>query len=205
MQSVHCGVLYRFGAFTFDSRMRQLARGDAPLSLTPKAARLLELLLDAAPRLVTRDELYPELWPGTFVEPGNVHNLVSEIRKALGDDSHAILQTVHRSGYAVAVDVTRDLGARWRLVIGDTSIPLPDGETIVGRDTTGTPDVSRRHARITIDAQRATIEDLGSKNGTFVGTTRIASPTELRDGDEVVLGRTRATFRAADATTMTVT
>jgi hypothetical protein len=129
----------------------------------------------------------------------------SEIRKALGDDSHAILQTVHRSGYAVAVDVTRDLGARWRLVIGDTSIPLPDGETIVGRDTTGTPDVSRRHARITIDAQRATIEDLGSKNGTFVGTTRIASPTELRDGDEVVLGRTRATFRAADATTMTVT
>jgi pSer/pThr/pTyr-binding forkhead associated (FHA) protein len=40
-----------------------------------------------------------------------------------------------------------------------------------------------------------TIEDLGSKNGTFVGENRIDSPVELRHGDEVRLGHFSMTVK----------
>jgi hypothetical protein len=46
-----------------------------------------------------------------------------------------------------------------------------------------------------VERERATLEDLGSKNGTFVGGTRIVSPQELADGDAILLGRVPVTFR----------
>ena len=54
--------------------------------------------------------------------------------------------------------------------------------------------VSRQHARITVAEGRATLEDLGSKNGTFVGDRRIETPIELHDGDEIGVGPLRLRF-----------
>jgi len=55
--------------------------------------------------------------------------------------------------------------------------------------------VSRRHARITIDGDRVTLEDLNSKNGTRVGGRQIKAPVTLTDGDEVRFGSATVTFR----------
>jgi pSer/pThr/pTyr-binding forkhead associated (FHA) protein len=57
------------------------------------------------------------------------------------------------------------------------------------------PTVSRRHARILVAGAAATLEDLGSKNGTFLGGRRLDSPSPVSDGDEIRLGRVRMTFR----------
>ena len=57
------------------------------------------------------------------------------------------------------------------------------------------PTVSRRHARILVADGKATLEDLGSKNGTFLRGKRLTSPAPLSDGDEILLGRVRMTFR----------
>ena len=56
-------------------------------------------------------------------------------------------------------------------------VTLEEGEHLIGRDPDAeiflsSAGVSRRHARIGISTGRATIEDLGSKNGTFVGDQR---------------------------------
>ena len=60
--------------------------------------------------------------------------------------------------------------------------------------------VSRRHARIRIEGGEATIEDLGSKNGTFVNDRRVLSPTPLADADVLRLGSVRLKLRRlADA------
>jgi pSer/pThr/pTyr-binding forkhead associated (FHA) protein len=58
-------------------------------------------------------------------------------------------------------------------------------------------DLSREHARVHRDWTGATIADLGSKNGTWVGSTRLATGAErrLRDGDEIRLGQTRLIYR----------
>jgi hypothetical protein len=49
--------------------------------------------------------------------------------------------------------------------------------------------VSRSHARLTLEKGRLWVEDLGSRNGTFVNGKRIAKKTMIRAGDRVTLGQ----------------
>jgi hypothetical protein len=73
-------------------------------------------------------------------------------------------------------------------------IPLPEGSVAIGRDVTSTiafPEdqaVSRQHARIGIANGVATLEDLGSANGTFLNGLKVASPTPISGGDELKFG-----------------
>ena len=67
------------------------------------------------------------------------------------------------------------------------------------------PGVSRRHALIKIAAGRATIEDLGSKNGTFVGDQRVDGARSLGDGDIITVGSVKLTLRVLQAPTSTET
>jgi len=55
--------------------------------------------------------------------------------------------------------------------------------------------VSRRHARIVISGGRATLEDLGSKNGTFLQGHAVTEPSALKDGDRVRIGTVELTVR----------
>jgi diguanylate cyclase (GGDEF)-like protein len=50
--------------------------------------------------------------------------------------------------------------------------------------------ISRSHARLRAETNRAWLEDLSSRNGTFVNGTKITTPTELREGDKIQIGRT---------------
>jgi DNA-binding winged helix-turn-helix (wHTH) protein len=192
----------RFNDFEFDARYRRLTRRGTAIGLTPKAALLLDALIAAAPAPVAKEELYDRLWRGVVVEQGNLHNLISELRAAIG---HASITTVHRTGYAFAAPLTRESSAGPRLEIGDNSIALAEGENVIGRELLGTPDASRHHARIDVEGSQISIEDLASKNGTFVNGERIQKRTPLRDGDQIVFGRTRAVVRMIDAAAATMT
>ena len=73
------------------------------------------------------------------------------------------------------------------------------GSIVVGRGrdanlTLSHPLVSRRHCEIVRENGAVIVRDLGSMNGTFVGTTRV-SQTELNDGDLLTVGT--VTFRAS--------
>lgn len=191
----------RFGDFTFDATARELRRDGDPVALSPKALRLLELLLDARPNTVAHEVLYDALWPDVVVEPGNLHVLVSEVRGVLGRES---IRTVHRVGYAFTLDVAARSTARYSLFLGDEEIPLRDGENGLGRDPRGrvvlhTPDVSRHHARIVVRGEVVTLEDLQSKNGTFLGRSPVTDPVPVHDGDEILIGTTRFRFARVDA------
>jgi DNA-binding winged helix-turn-helix (wHTH) protein len=194
----------RFADCVLDSGSRALSRRGKSVDLTPKAFALLEALVDAWPEAVSKEALYDALWPGVFVESGNLHTLIAEIRAAIGDDEHQIIRTVHRFGYALATEVFRDAASAAVLVLGTRQIPLREGENVIGRELVGSPDVSRAHARITIDGSAIEIVDLESKNGTFVEGKRITT-SPLHDGDEIILGRTRAVVRVVrNDETMTV-
>ena len=56
-------------------------------------------------------------------------------------------------------------------------------------------EVSRCHARIVVEGTTATVEDLGSKNGTYLNGRRLLQPAVLADGDEIWIGRSVARFR----------
>ena len=85
------------------------------------------------------------------------------------------------------------------LRIGHRRFVLSPGVNTVGREPSSTvcvndPSVSRGHARIVIQDEEATIEDLQSKNGTQVMGQAITEPTVLKDGDEIEFGHVKGWF-----------
>ena len=92
---------YRFGPFHLDVRERRLSRGDEVIPLRPKVFETLQVLVENAPRLVTKQELLDRLWPETTVEENNLNHNVSVLRKLLGDKAagQQYIETVPRVGY----------------------------------------------------------------------------------------------------------
>jgi hypothetical protein len=189
-----------------------LLNGQQGVHLSPKAFDLLEILVARRPNVVSKEILLDEVWPGKVVEEANLAIAVGEVRKALGEDSKspALVVTVARRGYRFAAEAEdlerpaaaaqKDLYPRWWLTWRDTALPLREGDNIVGRHPASAiwingGSVSRSHARIIVSPGRVTIEDLGSRNGTFVDGNQLSGPHQLLDGTEVTFGSERATFR----------
>jgi pSer/pThr/pTyr-binding forkhead associated (FHA) protein len=87
-----------------------------------------------------------------------------------------------------------------RLVLGRREVALTLGEHVLGRSPEAvvwidSDSVSRRHARIAVTGAGASIEDLGSKNGTYVNGVRVGGSRPLADGDELRIGSVRMLFR----------
>jgi DNA-binding winged helix-turn-helix (wHTH) protein len=201
-----------FGDVTIDCGRRQLTRGGNEVRISAKAFAFLELLLQRRPNAVTRADIFDHVWPKTFVSPSNVATLAQEIREALGDDARRprFLRTIFGYGYAFIGEEEQPSVATTplRLIAGVTQVELPQGETILGRRLpllAADHSISRDHARIVVDGDRATIEDLGSKNGTFVGGRPVQSPTELLNGDEIAIGAARLIFRSSTEAESTIT
>lgn len=201
----------RFGDCVLDSETRQLFVGGKEVHLQPKAFQFLELLVENRPKALSKGDIHDKLWPGTFVSDGTLTSLLAEIRDAVGDDARnsRFVRTVHRFGYAFCGQAQETSkrpseGSRMRsvfwLIRGRRRFALPAGETIIGRDPGAAvflddASISRRHARIVVSDDGATLEDLGSKNGTHVGDRKIEAPVPLADGDAIRVGSVSLTLR----------
>jgi DNA-binding winged helix-turn-helix (wHTH) protein len=193
-----------FADVAIDTRSREIHRAGKPVHLSPKAFELLLILIESRPQAVAKRALQDRLWPDTFVVEKNLTNLVAEIRKAIGDSSASptFLRTVSRFGYALRDRPDAGPTAPAARSAGDTEVHLTwtlgratlrEGEHIVGRAADAAicleaDSVSRRHARIVVTGTAATVEDLGSKNGTTIGDRRVRGETALVDGDRLRIG-----------------
>ena len=211
----------RFGEFVLDADARELRRGDTAVALSPKAFELLSLLVAERPRALAKSELQDRLWPATFVVEKNLANLIGEIRDALGDDpsNPRFIRTVQRFGYAFREQGPRNAGATPPRSGAGTAFAvkwdggratLDEGEHVVGRDPdadifVNSTGASRRHAVIRIASGEATIEDLSSKNGTFVRDQRVSGSVRLGDGDVIRVGAVKLLFKALAAPRTTET
>lgn len=79
------------------------------------------------------------------------------------------------------------------LRLHDMRFPLRLGETLLGRSpycsiVLNDGLVSRQHSAIRVTREGVQIEDLGSRNGTWVNQTKIAGPTQLAAGDRIEIG-----------------
>lgn len=198
-------MAYRFGRAVLDYDARQLFIDGAEMHLSPRALELLTILIRNRSRAVSKRELLEKLWPSTFVEETSLAGLAAEIRRVLGDSASepSYLRTMHRFGYRFVGDVVETSvpaqGTRASLVFENRKSMLLEGANVIGRapdatiqcDVTG---VSRHHARIVVAKDGATLEDLDSKNGTYLQGKRITS-APLTDGDEIRIGTARLTFR----------
>jgi DNA-binding winged helix-turn-helix (wHTH) protein len=209
-----------FGEWTLDSETRQVLHASKQIHLSTKAFDLLKLLIEARPRVVSKGELQDALWPGIFVSETNLFSLISEIRAAIEDEARhpRFVRTVHGIGYAFsgdARDVAGTVAARGTtavcvLVWEGRQYSLAEGEHLIGRDsdiavTLESTTISRRHACLRVTKQAATIQDLGSKNGTFLNDERVAGEMEVADGDRIRVGSVLTTFRRVGPASSTET
>ena len=203
---------YTFGRISVDASARTIVAAAEPVHLTRKAFDLLLLLLEHRGTAVSKDSIYERLWPDTFVAESSLQTLVHEIRQTIDDRESRTswIRTVHGIGYSFAGDVhvtaaasasARSLRAAAWLFRESMRVPLYGGENVLGRGVEDVieidlPTISRHHARITI-GESAILEDLGSKNGTWLAGERVIERAPLADGDEIGLGSATFTFRLA--------
>jgi pimeloyl-ACP methyl ester carboxylesterase/DNA-binding winged helix-turn-helix (wHTH) protein len=97
-----------FGTFELDPGSGRLRGPSGHVRLTPKAFAVLHHLAARAGRLVSKQELLDEVWPGLFVGDGALKSCIREIRRALGDRVGApvFIETAHRRGYRFIASVT---------------------------------------------------------------------------------------------------
>jgi DNA-binding winged helix-turn-helix (wHTH) protein len=211
---------FRFGDFELDVVAYVILRDGARIQLEKMPMDALILLVENAGTLVRRGQIEAALWaPDVFVERDSaINTAIRKIRQALGDDADTprFIETVVGKGYRFIAPVERRSGARppfpsYRLSRGEQEFLLTYGQNLLGRDPSAAvyidhPSVSRQHARISIDADTAVLEDLSSRNGTFLDGRRIEGPTDVRNGAVISLGPIAFTFFvvSAQATTQTM-
>lgn len=206
-------MAFEFGECVLDPVARRLTRHGTPVPITLKAFDVLVLLITNRPRAVSKAEILDRVWPNTFVSDASLARTINEIRKAIGESGPfgSAIRTVHAFGYAFAAEVREpgrtgsdaSLPVGW-LRHGREEFAIFSGGAVIGRAPEvdirlDSPRVSRHHARVTLGDAGIIIEDLGSRNGTFVNDARIEGPTPLQSGAALRIGGFRLVLRVADA------
>ena len=193
-------------AIVVDAGARLVRRDGIEVHLAPKAFDLLLMLVRNRPNAVPHDQLHAALWPGTHVSETSLAALVTQLRKALGTtaDGEPVIRTLHRVGYAFIGDAviaghTPLLRSVCRLLWRGESFDVHSGQSVIGRDRgcavqIDAESVSRHHARLYVTGGDVSIEDLGSKNGTWVNGRRLEGRVTLTDGASFRLGSETVRF-----------
>ena len=99
---------YLFGDCVLDTQRYEFHRAGAPVALRPKVFHLLVYLLAHRDRVVPRQELIEQVWPGQWMSAITLDDCLAAARRAVGDSGQAqrIIQTKHRHGYLFVAPVT---------------------------------------------------------------------------------------------------
>ena len=151
-------AIYEFGPFRLETDTRSLFRAGEFVSLQPKAAEMLCALVEAAGRLVTKEQLLERVWTGVVVEEGAIANNISLLRKlldpAFGGDGP--IATIARRGYRFTAPVRA----------------LPDGATeplpVAGAQASAAPQATAPETILVGDIENKTGDPI------FDGTIRQA-------------------------------
>lgn len=119
------GRSYVFDDFRLDPAERRLLRGGEPVALTPKCFDLLVVLIENSGHLIEKEDLLKRLWPGQFVEEGNLSFNVSTLRKALGEGRRGrrYIETVKKKGFRFVARVEEVGGDETRPPVGGDETP----------------------------------------------------------------------------------
>lgn len=92
---------FYFSDSVLDPDRRELRRADLPVAIEPQVFDLLLYLLTHRNRVVSKDELFENIWNGRIVSDSAVNSRINSARKSIGDDgtSQTLIRTVPRKGY----------------------------------------------------------------------------------------------------------
>jgi DNA-binding winged helix-turn-helix (wHTH) protein len=202
---------FQLGHWMVEPTLDRISRDGHEARLRPRAMDVLTTLALASGKLLSKRDLIDAVWRTEFVSDHALTQVIAELRAALGDDAQnpSFIENIPRRGYRVVADVIPvadsvapggGASLPFKLQAEDGDHPLIQGLNVIGRTADADicidqTEVSRCHAKITVQGTTAMIEDLGSKNGTFVNGRQLDGPAALRNGDDIWIGRSVARFR----------
>jgi len=205
---------FRFGEFELDVAAYTLRRAGQRIKLEKIPMEVLVLLVQKAGILVDRTEIQAALWGSdVFVDQdAAINTAIRKIRRALGDEAEhsRFVETIVGKGYRFIASLKSHVHLPNYLVTrGKRQFVLNRAENLLGRDPEATvhidhPSVSRRHARISIHSGRVVLEDLESRNGTFLDGRHLEGPTDIQHGAIIGLGPITLTFLVPSGTASTL-
>jgi len=193
-------VWYEFGAYRFDATTGLLLCEGRPVSLTPKAAQVLRVLVQNRGATVAIEMLLNEVWPGSFVEENNIQRNICDLRKALHKtaSSRQYIETVPKRGYrfAARVEELREED----IPVGKTLV-IPPFEVLGGFETNliGRAIVEAVTTKLAT-VREYTVRSLVSAADAYLGRDPLAVGRELQ-ADFVLHGSVQ---RHSDAVRVTV-
>ncbi len=118
---------FRLGEWQVQPRLGRLSGPEGEVHLQPKAMQVLVCLARRSPDLVTKEELFRDVWQGVFVSDEALTYVIWELRKALGDDAKRprFIETVPKKGYRLIASPCFEEGA----VTGDGRPSAPGKRT----------------------------------------------------------------------------
>lgn len=106
--------IYKFGNYALNTTERRVLSKGKNIRLTTKAFDVLQLLVENAGSIVSKETLFERVWDGEIVEEGNLSVHISKIRKALADRSdRRFIETVHGTGYRFTQAVGHVVENEW--------------------------------------------------------------------------------------------
>lgn len=206
------GGAFLLGEWKVEPALNRVSQGGEVVQLEPRVMEVLAFLASRPGQPTAKRDVIDAVWRTEFVAENTLTSAVADLRRVLGDDARSprYIETISKRGYRVVAEVVLlepgpvavrpSAVVRLKLVSDEQEYPLHPGENVIGRAPeveifVDSGKVSRRHARIVVSAGRAVLEDLDSKNGTFLGIERLSGPRELEHGDEIRLGRELMVFR----------
>jgi DNA-binding winged helix-turn-helix (wHTH) protein/tetratricopeptide (TPR) repeat protein len=134
-------MIFAFGDFELDESLFQLRRRGDIVRLEPKVFDVLLYLIRRRERVVSKEELLAQLWPGEFLSDSVLPRCIAAVRKAVADDPTAqkVVQTVHGRGYRFVAGVAPASGSDGRgeserAPAGDAAARARPGSVFVGRE-----------------------------------------------------------------------
>lgn len=102
------GTQFLFGDCELDPAGYRLTRNGVVVQVEPRVLELLVYLVERREKVVTKEELFKQLWAGRFVTESALTRAIYEARRAVGDDSRqqCVIKTVHRRGYQFVAPFT---------------------------------------------------------------------------------------------------
>jgi DNA-binding response OmpR family regulator len=101
---VHEEVIFTIGSYRFDSKLRQIHRGENVQKLSPKESDLLKLLCQNQNELLSRETALRKIWGDDgYFTARSMDVFVTKLRKYLSDDTNIEIKNIHGSGFILEI------------------------------------------------------------------------------------------------------
>jgi predicted ATPase/DNA-binding winged helix-turn-helix (wHTH) protein len=137
---IETGWVISFGPFRVTRARRLVERNGEAVRIGSRAFDVLVHLLEHAGQVVSHRALLEAVWPGTYVEEGNLRFQMAALRKALGDGEASYIINVPGRGYCFTAPISKQDESKHPPILLSNLVgqpaPLPRPPRLFGRDQT---------------------------------------------------------------------